>query len=134
MLQSGLPEKAQEHLPWDMSEAVSLYGHIHFLIIFPDFPGPHSDSKSLPRGPPTLPRTPPSSRATIPRTESFRLTHAMHTPMHSDTPIPTGAFPFMTDMFTMLTPMLNLRFGLTYKYAIHFTLTRLYEVLTLISI
>ncbi len=40
----------------------------------------------------------------------------------------------MTDMFTMLTPMLNPRFGLTYKYAIHFTLTRLYEVLTLISI
>ncbi len=40
----------------------------------------------------------------------------------------------MTDMFTMLTPMLNLQFGLTYKYAIHFTLTRLYEVLTLISI
>ncbi len=29
---------------------------------------------------------------------------------------------FMTDMFTMLTPMLNLRFGLTYKYAIHLPL------------
>ncbi len=76
-----------------MSEAVSLYGHIHFLIIFPNFPGPHSDSKSLPRGPPTLPRTPPSSRATIPRTESFRLTHAMHTPMPLGHPDPHRSLP-----------------------------------------
>ncbi len=81
----NLVEVCQKPIPY--------MGIFIFLIIFSDFPGPHSDSKSLPRGPPTLPRTPPSSRATIPRTESFRLTHAMHTPMPLGHPDPHRSLP-----------------------------------------
>ncbi len=82
--------KGQE---WCCQKSIPYMGIFIFFIIFPDFPGPHSDSKSLPRGPPTLPRTPPSSRATIPQTESFRLTHAMHTPMPLGHPDPHRSLP-----------------------------------------
>ncbi len=64
-----------------------------FLNHFPRLPRSTLRLQVITRGPPTLPRTPPSSRATIPRTESFRLTHAMHTPMPLGHPDPHRSLP-----------------------------------------